>query len=85
MRTAYRHLVLMLLALASYGSSFGLRLRDDGSASAAALGLSCLGLLGLLAGSYFGGDLVYHHAAGVRGKGLCEQAEPGKIQQSRNV
>jgi uncharacterized membrane protein len=68
-RTALRHLGLVLVALAL--AAVGAIVRGghgplDGARAGATLGLSLATLIPLLAGSYFGGSLVFRHGVGVR-------------------
>jgi uncharacterized membrane protein len=65
MRTANLQLAAMLGALSFYGAALYLRLRAETS-EPAALACSAFGLVILLGGSYFGGELVYGHGVGVR-------------------
>jgi uncharacterized membrane protein len=68
-RLAVVHLTLMLSALGAFG--LGLVFRhgpelSDGSLRLVAVAIDCLGTLLLAAGGWFGGELVYGHAVGVR-------------------
>lgn len=63
--TANLHLGLIACALSAYGVSLALR----GDASSAAAVVGAVGLALLLAGGWAGGEMVYGHGIGVRGKG----------------
>jgi uncharacterized membrane protein len=62
-RVADRHLMLALLTWASYAASLALRVQERSLVlpGSAALALSLLGLLLLLATGSWGGKLVYEH------------------------
>lgn len=73
------HASLMMLSLSAYGVA--LFARSDGFAPAADLGwlgsgASVVGFVLLIAGGYYGGDLVYVHRAGVRASAHERDAEP---------
>lgn len=64
------HMWLMLSAATVYACSFVARLvhmPSTGLSTAIAVGLSVLGLLLLLVGGWFGGELVFRHGIGSRG------------------
>jgi uncharacterized membrane protein len=76
-RLATVHMTLMLSALGAFGMSLVFRRRpelSDWSLRLAAMAIDCLGTLLLAAGGWFGGELVYDHAVGVRQSG--ETAHP---------
>lgn len=67
LRTALRHMVLMLAALAPYIISLLVRggpAPPAGKSLLAVLGLETLGLLLLTIGGWYGGHLVFHHGIG---------------------
>ncbi len=80
MKTAILHIVVMLLAVALYGSSFWLRASNGpmAGASAPAAALSALGFFALLAGGALGGELVLHHGIGTAWLEETQGAPPEK-------
>lgn len=70
LKAATWHMWIMLSAATLYACSFIARLGHSpstGLSSAIAVGLSVLGLLLLLVGGWFGGELVFRHGIGSRG------------------
>ena len=62
-------MTLMLSALGAFGLSLVFRHSpelSDWSLRLVAMAIDCLGTLLLAAGGWFGGELVYGHAVGVR-------------------
>ncbi|HEU4707708.1 MAG TPA: DUF2231 domain-containing protein [Methylophilaceae bacterium] len=69
-RTVDTHIQLMLSAWVLYAMSLLLRISEQrlGAPGVIETGLSCFGLLIMIAGGWHGGKLVYTHGAGVGGK-----------------
>jgi uncharacterized membrane protein len=70
LRVAVWHMSVMLSAAAAYTGSLITRIGQTAPtelSSGVAIGLSVLGLILLLAGGWFGGELVFHHGIGSRG------------------
>lgn len=66
-RVAMRHMTIMITALLMYMGSFFIRFGVEipsGWRLMSSVSLSLLGLILLLIGGWFGGQLVYRHAAG---------------------
>jgi uncharacterized membrane protein len=66
-RVALRHMTIMITAILMYTGSFFIRFGVEipsGWRLLSSVSLSLLGLLFLLIGGWFGGQLVYRHAAG---------------------
>ena len=66
-KPAQLHMYIMLIAVALYLGSFLFRLHDHspvGLGMVGAIGLSLVGLISIVIGGWFGGDLVFHHEIG---------------------
>lgn len=73
LESATWHMWIMLSAATAYACSFIARLGHSPSIGLA-VGLSVLGLLLLLLGGWFGGELVFRHGVGSRGDSSSKDA-----------
>jgi len=74
-----RHLMIMVVAVMLYTGSFIIRYRTpigDGYPPVIAIALSAAGLLLLLVGGWYGGELVYRYGVGIRDR-------PHQMQEER--
>ena len=78
-RVAMRHMTIMITAIAMYTGSFFIRFGVEipsGWRLMGSVSLALLGLIFLLIGGWFGGQLVYRHAVG--SEPIIDKSESGK-------